>query len=174
MDIKTLAKHRFSCRQYRADLPSRELIQEVMEVVRTAPSAANYQPWRFVVIDETGLLEEIKSCYARSWINSAPMVIAACGNHETSWKRDDGKDHCDIDLSIAIDHLTLAATDRGLGTCWICKFDSQKAAALLDLPKNWEVIALLPIGFPDTEPDVDRHLTMRKPMDEILTFNKFA
>lgn len=142
-------------------------------MTRLAPSAANKQPWKFVIVNEEPLLAEMKACYQKPWINSATVVIAACGNHEVSWKREDGKDACDIDLAIAIDHLTLAATSKDLATCWICKFDSLRAAELLHLPENLEVIALIPIGYPDDETDHERHERLRKPLDEIVGFNIF-
>lgn len=173
MDFLSLAKQRFSCRKYLEKVPSDDLISEVLNIVRVAPSAKNLQPWKFIVINKNEALAEMKSTYGRSWIESAPIIIAACGNHEASWIRDDGKDHCDIDLAIAIDHLTLAATSKGLGTCWICKFDSGRAAELLKLPVEWEVVALIPIGFPELEADVERHEKLRKPLSDIVDYNRF-
>lgn len=156
-----------------SEIPSDQLLMQVLEAARIAPSAANLQPWHFVVVKDETLLVEIKSCYKREWLQSAPAVIVACGNHADSWKRDDGKDHCDIDLAIAIDHLTLAATENGLGTCWICKFDAKRTADILQLPEHWEAIALIPIGFPDAEPDPERHDKLRKKPDQIVSFNEF-
>ena len=173
MDFLTLAKNRFSCRNYKPEVPSDKLLLQVLEAARIAPSAANLQPWHFVVVKEASLLNGIKSCYKRDWLQSAPVVIVACGNHNESWKRDDGKDHCDIDLAIAIDHLTLAATNNGLGTCWICKFDAERAGEILNLPAEWEAIALIPIGFPETEPDVERHDRLRKKTEQIVSFDEF-
>lgn len=173
MEFLSLAKKRFSCRKYTSRIPDEKILREVLEVARVAPSAANLQPWHFVVVSTEPLLGEIKSCYKRDWISTAPVVIVACGNHEASWKREDGKDHCDIDLSIAVDHITLAASEKNLATCWICKFDARKASDILQLPDYWEAIAMIPIGYPDTEPDSDRHRTQRKKLDDIVSFNKF-
>ena len=174
MDFLTLAKKRFSCRKYTSKVPEDAILKEVLDAARVAPSAVNFQPWHFVVVRSEPLLEAIKSCYKREWIKSAPVVIVACGNHKESWKRDDGKDHCDIDLSIAIDHITLAATDKDLGTCWICKFDSKRAGEILALPAHWEAIAMIPIGYPDTAPDADRHQSLRKKLDDIVSFDEFV
>ena len=173
MDFSTLAKTRFSCRKYLPEMPSDQLISDVLEIARVAPSAANFQPWKFIVLNEKSILDKVKSTYGRPWLSSAPMIIVACGNHQSSWKRDDGKDHCDIDLAIAIDHITLAATSLGLATCWICKFDAKMAAGILELPPNWEAVALIPIGFPDGDPDTERHEKLRKPLDEIVSWNLF-
>jgi nitroreductase len=85
----------------------------------------------------------------------------------------DGKDHTDIDVSIIIDHMTLAAAEQGLGTCWICNFDALKCAEILQLPSNIEPIAYLPIGYPGKEPDDrNRHL-VRKELGDFLHHEKF-
>lgn len=174
MEFLRLAKKRFSCRKYTSEIPDEKILKEVLEAARVAPSAVNFQPWHFVVVNSEPMLAEIKSCYKRDWIAKAPAVIVACGNHDESWKRDDGKDHCDIDLAIAIDHITLAASEKDLGTCWICKFDAKKANEILELPAHWEAIALIPIGYPDVEPDADRHQSRRKKLDDIVSFNEFV
>ena len=173
MDFTILAKSRYSCRKYTQEQPSRKEIEKVLDIARLAPSAVNYQPWKFIVVDEPELLKQLKSTYARAWLQEASIVIAVCGDHSAAWRRDDGKDHTDVDVAIAIDHLTLAATDNGLGTCWICKFDSQKAASVLNVPDPWEVIALIPIGFPADKADTERHERLRKPFEEIVSFNGF-
>ena len=90
----------------------------------------------------------------------------ACGNHQISWKRNDGKDHCDIDVAIAVEHIMLAATELGLGTCWVCNFDAKMCAEILNLPKEWEPIAIIPIGYSDTAV-VEKK---RKPIDEIVEY----
>ena len=173
MDFTTLAKHRYSCRNYKEEKPSGEILDEVLNAARLAPSAKNLQPWKFIVVDDETVLQDVKATYGRTWIESAPVVIAVCGDHGSAWIRDDGKDHTDVDVAIIIDHLTLAATDKGLATCWICKFDARAAEAVLGVPEPWEVIALIPIGFPADEVDPDRHSMKRKKLGEIVKYNRF-
>lgn len=166
-----LAINRYSCRDYQDRMPERSTILQLFETVRVAPSAANAQPWHFIIVDKSPLLNEVKSCYAKQWIQSAPLVIVALGNHNQSWRRADGKEHVDVDLSIAIDHLTLAATDMGLATCWICKFDAFKCAEILNLPKHLSPVALIPLGYPADSTDTTRHAKQRKPLESIISFN---
>ncbi|RPH31675.1 MAG: nitroreductase [Bacteroidales bacterium] len=163
-----LACRRFSCRKFKNQAISKELIEKVIEAARVAPSAVNNQPWIFIAITEEPLKKMIAATYSRNWIESAPVIIIACGDHNRSWRRSDGKDHCDIDIAIAIDHITLAATDNNLATCWVCKFDAMKCSLLLELPAHLTPIALIPLGFPDEPPKVDRHKDKRKPLNEIL------
>jgi nitroreductase len=171
MNILDLAKKRKSIRKYQTKQIEKEKLEYVLEVAKNAPSACNNQPWQFIVIQTQEKLAEIKTCYKRDWIKQAPTIIAICGNHETSWKRKDtdNKDHLDIDIAIAIDHMTLAATEQGLGTCWVCAFNENKCAEILNLPENIEPIALLPIGYPlISEEPIKR--TPRKELSETTTW----
>lgn len=168
----TLAKKRYSCRTYKNDAVEHDKITKVLEAARIAPSAKNLQPWHFVVIDETILLQKIKQCYQRRWIDSAPVVIAVIGDHSKAWRRSDGKSSLDIDISIAITHLMLQATEIGLATCWIGKFDAWQCSEVLSLPEGQEPIALIPLGYPADEPNEQRHVLQRKNMNEIVSWNK--
>lgn len=171
MSFLELAKRRYSGRNYKQIPIEKEKVIRILEAGRIAPSAANKQPWQFIYIDENPLLDKVKSCYASSWLASAPAVIVMCGHHGRSWKRDDGKDHCDIDIAIATDHITLAATDEGLSTCWVCKFDSKKCAEILELPFQVEAMVILAIGYPEDFSNPQRHETQRLPINKVVLWN---
>ncbi|MBS3807804.1 MAG: nitroreductase family protein [Bacteroidales bacterium] len=173
MDFQKLARRRYSCRNYLNQPVEDEKVVHVLDTARLAPSAKNLQPWHFVVIEDPDSLAKIRSCYAGEWLNTAPMIIVACGDHKGAWYRLDGKNHTDIDLAIAIDHLTLAATDIGLATCWICNFNVMKCAKILQLPEGVEPIAMIPLGYPADHPDTSRHNIKRKKLDELVHKRKF-
>ena len=148
-ELIQLMSDRYSCRQYASIPVDRQLIAQLLEAARIAPSACNKQPWKFIVADTPQLCKAITDCYEREWIHTAPAFIVAVGLHEQAWHRaTDGKDHTDVDLSIAIEHICLAATTLGLGTCWICNFDANKLHNALQLPEEQEPIAIIPIGYP--------------------------
>ena len=142
----------------------------MLEAGRIAPSAANYQPWHFLVIKEEENLKKVHTLYHREWFKEAPVVIIVLADYNQSWKRSEGKDHADIDAAIATDHLTLAATDRGLGTCWVCNFDKQKTIDVLNLPDHLEPVVFLPLGYPDQDTDINRHNEKRKPLEKIVSW----
>ena len=168
-----LAKARYSVRNYQDRPVEEDKLQYVLECGRIAPSAANCQPWHIIVIRDKELRKRLAVTYSRSWFIQAPVVLVICGDHHTGWKRSDGKDHTDIDAAIIVDHFTLAAAEQGLGTCWICNFDSRQCVEILQLPPNIEPIAYLPLGYPGKEPDDrNRHL-VRKKMQEIVHWEKF-
>ncbi|TAJ14397.1 nitroreductase [Marinilabiliaceae bacterium JC017] len=172
MHFNQLLKERYSVRKFKAQKVSKALMTQVLEAGRMAPSAANRQPWCFIVVSESPVIDQVKEAYDRDWFKQAPQIIVACGNHEQSWKRSyDDKDHCDIDVAIAIDHMTLRATELGLGTCWVCHFDTQKVRESLELPEYMEPVALLPIGYPQEQ---QTPLKIRKDIHDIVFEGKYG
>jgi nitroreductase len=174
MSFINLAKKRYSVRSYRDTPVEAEKLHQVLEAGRIAPSAANIQPLFFVVIQDLEMRKDIATTYHRPWILEAPVIIVVCGDHDQSWRRPDGKDHLDIDAAIAIDHMTLAAADIGLGTCWVCMFNSMLCHEILNLPPHVETVALLPLGYPADKADKKRHTTKRKRFDEMVSWNGFS
>lgn len=166
MHFFELIKKRYSVRGFKNTAVELEKLKSVMEAARLAPSAVNFQPWKFFVITDRKILNELSKTYSREWFKTAPTCIVACGDHQTSWKRSDGKDHCDIDVAIAVEHIMLAATELGLGTCWVCNFDAKMCAEILNLPKELEPVAMIPIGYPDIVA-VEKK---RKPIEEIVEY----
>jgi nitroreductase len=171
MNFKELAQRRYSVRSYQSTPVEKEKLIQVVEAALLAPSAVNFQPWKFVVVNDPILLAKLQSCYHREWFKSAPACIVAIGDHDKGWHRPtDGKDYTDIDVAIAIDHLMLAATEIGLGTCWICHFNAEKCADLFQLASNFEPIAMIPIGYPEFEAGPEKN---RKSIDQSVYWNKF-
>ena len=170
MQVLELMKQRCSVRKFEDRPIEKDKLLYVLEAARVAPSACNFQPWRFIVIEDKELMRKI----APNWVGEAntPVVIVACGDHKQAWRRRDGKDHCDIDIAIAVDHMTLAAAESGLGTCWICSFDAFQCASTLKLPDHLEPAVLLPIGYPAEAKDSNRHDRERKPLNEIVTWGQ--
>lgn len=166
MKFIDLVKTRYSVRSYEARPVEREKLDYILECVRLAPSAVNFQPWRFAVVTDSEKLAALKTAYAREWIQTVPCMIVACGNHDEAWHRKtDGKDHADVDVSIAVEHLCLAATEQGLGTCWVCNFDTERCREVMNLPENLEPIALIPVGYPAEHAVPEKK---RKSLEEIL------
>jgi len=170
IEFLDLAKNRYSCRKYDSRQVEERKLEQVLEAGRVAPSAVNFQPWHFYVIQGEENLQRLHPVYHREWFRTAPCVIVICGDHGKSWKRKDGKDHCDIDVGIVTDHMTLQAADMGLATCWVCNFDAAMTSELLQLPENQEPMVLLPLGYPLDQVDPERHSEKRKPLSEIVTF----
>ncbi len=171
MNFKDLALKRYSVRSYQSTPVEKEKLIHIVEAALLAPSAVNFQPWKFVVVTEPSLLAQLHGCYHRDWFKSAPACVVAIGDHDKGWHRPtDGKDYTDIDVAIAIDHLMLAATETGLGTCWICHFNADKCAEIFNLSSNLEVIAMIPVGYTDIEVMPEKK---RKTLDQSVFWNHF-
>jgi nitroreductase len=171
MDFKDLMLARHSVRSFKKELLSDEMLNEILEAGRMAPTAVNKQPFVFVVVNKPENLKELSEAYPRDWFAKAPQVIVICGDHSAAWKRgNDGKDHTDIDVAIATDHITLRAAELGLGTCWVCNFDPEKVSKALNLPEHIEPAVLLPIGRPD---EVEIPPKKRKSLSELVRFNGY-
>ena len=98
------------------------------------------------------------------------MFIVACEDHSQSWKRgSDGKDHADIDVAIAVEHICLAAAEQGLGTCWVCNFDVARCKEVLNLPENIEPAVIIPLGYPEREEQFAESEKKRKGAEEIVS-----
>lgn len=169
MNFLDLVRSRESIRNYDPARPvAREVLERILEAGRLAPSAANRQPWRFLVISSPEMLAKVRPCYSRSWFADAPQILVVTGDRGAAWTRmGDGYNAIETDLTIAMDHLILAATAEGVGTCWIAAFDPQVLRSALALKENETVFAITPLGYP--KPDFQRKITKdRKPLTEVV------
>lgn len=167
--LMQLLRERYSCRSYMPDKPiDHSVMAAILDAARLAPSATNRQPWTFLVIDSAEGRDKVCRAYDRDWFRDAPAYIIAFGDHEAAWHRPyDGKDHTDVDLSIAIEHICLAATSLGVGTCWVCNFDPAILRAEFNVPAHLEPVAIIPVGYPTSD---DVPVKKRKTPDEIIRF----
>lgn len=171
-EFMDLARDRYSCRCYDGVPVPDNTVRNILEAARMAPSACNRQPWLFVVANTPELAQVIASAYDREWIRTASTFIIACGDHGQSWHRADGKNHCDIDVAIAAEHICLAASSMGLATCWVCNFDKEKIIRGFDLPGNIEPIAIIPVGRAAEEMPAPQK--KRKTLEEITVWGKYS
>jgi len=169
MDFFKLISKRYSVRAYQSKPVEKEKLQKVLEAANLAPTAANRQPFRLIVIHTRGKEAELKRIYSRDWFLQAPIVICACAVPSEAWSRRDGKDYSEVDTTIAMDHLILAAADLGLGTCWIAAFDPEAAREMLGLPDDVEPVAFTPLGYPADEWKVKK----RKDLAVIVRYGKW-
>ena len=148
MDFQDLIRKRFSVRAYSSDPVEDEKLARVLEVARLAPTASNRQPFRLIVVHTEGREDELRRIYNKDWFVQAPLVICACGVPEERWVGEDGVDYLGVDIAIVMDHLILAATDEGLGTCWIGAFNKDVAREVLHIPEDIQPIVFTPLGYP--------------------------
>ncbi len=148
MEFFELIQKRYSVRAYQARPVEEEKLRKVLEAANLAPTAANRQPFRLVVVQTKDREKDLKRIYSRDWFVQAPLVVCMCAVKSEGWVRRDGKNYAEVDATIAMDHLILAAADLGLGTCWIAAFDPQATREMLELGEDLEPVALTPLGYP--------------------------
>ena len=161
-----LGQERFSARKFTPEAVSQEDLDYIMQCVRLAPSAVNKQPWLWLIVRSDEAKQKLQECYDREWFKTAPMYIVGMRNVNENWvRRYDGKPHGDIDVAIATEHLCLAATERGLGTCWVCNYDTEKMQQLFPR-EGYEAVVIIPVGH--IADDCPRTEKKRKDMGEIV------
>jgi nitroreductase len=171
MSFLDLAQRRYSVRAYRPDPVPDELLADILEAGRVAPTASNRQPIRLIVLRTAGRAAELRRIYNQDWFAEAPLVLGVCAVPGEAWRRarSDGKSYVDVDAAIVMDHLILAATDLGLGTCWIAAFDPVAAREVLGLPAEVEPLLFTPLGFPADAPG----LKARRELDELVRYDRW-
>lgn len=150
VSIHEIIKNRRSVRQYSSKPISDKVLKRLKNALRFAPSACNLQPRKFIFITDDNLKTKLSGiANNQSFIAEAPLVIVACGYLDKAYKEMGGyKNSVDIDVAIALDHLTLAAASEGIGTCWIGDFNEEQVKHLLGVPKNVAITAMMPVGYP--------------------------
>jgi nitroreductase len=171
MNVLEQIAHRESIRSFDPTRPvERATLARILEAGRLAPSASNRQPWEFILVQSPEALAHVRLCYPRPWFQDAPQVLAVAGFKEQAWVRAfDGYCALETDLTIAMDHLILAADHEGVATCWIANFDPQRLRKALALEPNQDVFAITPLGYP--RPDLVRKgAKERKALEEIVRY----
>ncbi|HOI56153.1 MAG TPA: nitroreductase family protein [Phycisphaerae bacterium] len=169
MNVMEAISHRRSIRSYTDEAVSPEHLRQVLEAGRLAPSGSNRQEWVFVVVRDAARRKQLaEACHRQQFIAQAPVVIVACA---TDAKRtmSSGLQGAAVDTTIAVDHMTLTATELGLGTCWIGAFDAAAVAKVIGLPAGVAVTHVLPLGHPAESPTA----RPRKALEDIVRYDTY-
>lgn len=168
MNFLEIVQARRSLRSYLPTPVEPEKLEYILECARLAPSWKNMQCWRFIVVEDEGMRQAlvhtlVESNPGRKALSQAPIVIVLCAVPAESevWE---GKDFMMLDAGLAMEHLVLAATEQGLGTCWQAWFSEEEARKVLNVPENVRVVAMTPLGYPNET----RRPRPRKEMHEIV------
>ena len=168
MAVLDAISRRYSCRAYQDKSIEQDKLDCILEAARLAPSARNTQDWRFVVVTDKAIKSRVAATTNRPEVfEKAGVIIAACSNSDEIMRC--GQAIGPIDVSIALEHISLQAADLGLGTCWIGSFDSGKVRQILEIPENVAIIELMTIGYPaDSKPE-----PKREQIEKIVCYNKW-
>ena len=164
-----LAESRYSVRKYDARPIEQEKLDRILRAGQVAPTAANAQPQRILVLKSEEALSRVRA--VTHFHFGAPMVLLICYDRRASWKARDGHDSGPVDAAIVVTHMMLEAFDEGIGSCWVRGFDKNQVAAAFELPEYMEPVAMLPIGYPaaDSHPWPGGH-DSRLPLSETVAY----
>jgi nitroreductase len=171
MDLMDAIKTRRSIRKFKETPVPENLLKDVLNAARLAPSADNAQPWKIIVVRDEQMKHKVtQACNGQKFLVQAPVVLVVCGIPEEAFQTVGGymSSHV-IDASIALDHVTLAAHSLGLGTCWVAWFKEEKVKDILGIPEDVRVVALTPLGYPDESPE----RPPRKNLEELIVYDKY-
>ena len=150
LSVTEAIQTRRSVREYDARPIADDVMGRMKDALRLAPSACNNQPWRFVLVAEDALKRQLaEAARNQSFIAEVPVIVVGVGLPGAAYKTMGGYGNSvDVDVAIALDHLTLAAAAEGLGTCWIGAFDEAAVKRLINAPSDSKIVALTPLGYP--------------------------
>jgi nitroreductase len=172
MDFYDAVSKRLSIRSYRPDPVPDDVLARVLEAGRLAPSAKNLQPWKFIVVRDESVREQlVPACRGQKFVGEAPIVICGCALQDEAWGGMGGYWSAEsVDVTIALEHMILAAAAEGLGTCWIGAFIEEEVRKVLAVPERIKPVALTPLGYPAR----DARPRGRKPLSDIVCYDRFS
>lgn len=173
-NLMEIITHRRSIRSYDSKEIEPEKVDYVLNAFRKAPSAKNLQPWKLIVIKDRHKKNDLAiACNNQGFIAEAPVLLAACAKEEEAYGVMGGyMNSYPIDIAIALEHLILAAAEKGLGTCWIGAFKEKLVKDILGIPENVRVVALTPLGYPGAGAETPKR--GRKSISEIVCYEKYC
>jgi nitroreductase len=171
MDFYEVVKMRRSFRVYKSDIPEKEKVDRILNTARLAPTWANMQGVHYVVVQEPENVKAVwKAVGQQQKFAEAPMFIVGAISEKGSGMNSNGEKYYGVDFGICFEHLILAATAEGLATCWIGWFNESKVKEILNVPDEYKVMGLTPLGYPVKAKE---EVTERKPLDKIVHYEKF-
>jgi len=170
LSILDVIRERGSIRRYLVKPVPRDELLKILEAARLAQSAANRQPWQFILVTDDAIKKKLAAAARnQSSVREAASVIVCLANPRESAKVGPFEGFL-IDLAIAIENMALTAWDLGIGSCWIGAFNEKDVRELLGIPESLRVVSLLTLGYPDEKPRAKN----RKPLDEILHYERYG
>lgn len=172
MDFLSLAKQRCSVRKYKKDAVEKEKLDKILEAARVAPTAANLQSHRLLVVSSNEGLQKLGKGVN---YHGVPLAIIVCGDHSNVFVRPyDKKDMVSVDATIVANHIVFEAEDLGLSSCWLTYFEPSIIKSQFNIPNNFEPVAIIALGYADTtKASPDRHSRDRKAIEDFVYYESF-
>ena len=171
MEYTELIHNRESIRNYDPNRPvPKEILKKILDAGRMAPSACNYQPWKFLMISSSSMLEKVRTSYQRDWFKDAPHILVILGLKDQAWNRSyDGYNSIETDIAIAMTHIMLAAENESVGACWVEAYNPTLLKEAINPGENQLIFGIMPLGYPKAGFKKTFN-KKRKSLEEIIDF----
>lgn len=170
MEFRTVIETRRSIRKFKSDPISTEMLSRILDAGRLAPTWANKQGVRYIIIRQPDKIKAVADAIGQRWTQAVPLFVVVCIDPNNSGKNGNGLGYFSVDAAICLEHIILAAVNEGLGTCWIGSFDEAKVKDVCKIPKSMVVIGLTPLGFPDQTPSAQN----RRALSEFIHYDEYG
>lgn len=172
MEFNEVIKKRFSVRKFIKKPVEKDIIDKILNAGHLAPTGCNFQPQRILVIESNEALTKLKDCTKCHF--DAPLAMLICYNEDETWKRPyDGAESAPVDAAIVATHMMLAATNEGVGSCFVMHFNPQKIREAFNIPCNVIPCALLVMGYPEPDCEPFELHYKKRDINEIIYYNNF-
>lgn len=161
MSLLDVIFRRRSIRRYESKPVPDDVLKNILEAGRLAPSGDNAQPWHFIVVADSEIKRELSKGMWRRFIKDSCFTIVGCGEKYDKWST--------VDVAIALENMVLAAEAQNVGSCWIGAFEEEEVKELLSIPDNLKVVALVSFGYPAEKPSPRN----KKNLESIVHYNRF-
>jgi len=169
MEVMNELRYRYSTRSFSDRDLDDDVLQSILEAGRIAPSAKNRQPWRFIIIKTPEMKKKIENAaFGQDYVGEAPVVIAACSTN-IDYRMPNGQSAHPIDIAFAASQMTIQAASKGVGSCIVSTFNEDEVKDLLSVPFSMQVVMLILLGYPGTEPGIQPHRN-RLPLHRIVSY----
>ena len=168
MDFKDVLNRRYSCRAFAAQGVEKDKLDRILEAGRMAPTAVNKQPVHIWAVSNPETLEAVKGV-TRSNFGAPLLLVVGCRPADAWVRRYDGKNGAEVDAAIVATYMMLAAENEGLATLWVGSFDPALLREILPGADDYELVAMINVGYPAAESMPSAMHGARKPMDELVT-----
>lgn len=166
-----LYERRRSVREFLDRPVPMDVLPRLLMTLNRAQSAANRQPWHFIVAEKKDRLA-LNDVFTKDGFKSAPVIIVACADPQEAWVRKyDGVNYAWVDVTIAVTEMIGAATAEGLGSCWIASFDPARVKEILGIPGHMDIVGMIAVGYPAKE--LAKEEKQRKPLKEIIHYGRW-
>ncbi|SEW00289.1 nitroreductase family protein [[Clostridium] fimetarium] len=173
MDYDEIIKTRYSVRKYSEEPVEQDKLNKILQAGRIAPTAGNRQPQRIIVIENEEAFEKIKQCTPCHF--NAPLLLLVCYDKsvENNNHYGDKRPYGQVDASIVLTHMMLEAQNLELGTVWVGLFNPALLREYFHIPNNYEILGLMPIGYPDMDAIPSKMHSEKFLIDHTVFYNSF-